>query len=184
MGFWTLGNRERVALFGGSFNPPHIGHTAICKWLFSRGLVDQVWVIPCFQHPFNKELESFEDRLAMCRLAFGKLMLPIRVIEVEGELGGVSHTLRTILHLMTANPNLRFNLVSGGDVRSQFRDWHQFDRIRELVDIISVQRGEESPIPDVSSTEVRRRLGKGEAFADLVETEVAVYIITKGLYRH
>lgn len=181
--FWRKKLRERVALFGGSFNPPHVGHTAICKWLFSRGLADSVWVIPCYQHPFSKGLEAFEHRFAMCRLAFGKLLLPVEVSGIEMELGGVSHTLRTVEHLKDRYPDRRFYLVTGDDVKNQLHDWHQFEKIRRIVDIINVPRGEGSPIPNVSSTEVRRRLDIGQAFADLVETEVAVYIVTKGLYR-
>ena len=175
--------RKRVGLFGGSFNPPHIGHTAICKWLFARGIVDELWVIPCFIHPFDKDLAPFKDRIVMCQLAFRKLGLPIEVLDVEREMGGVSHTLRTIEHLKAKNPDLRFYLMAGQDIEQETGEWHGFDTIRELVEIVRIPRGPKSPIPDVSSTEVRRRIDVGEPFADLVESEVAVYIVTKGLYR-
>lgn len=175
--------RERVGLFGGSFNPPHIGHTAICRWLFSRGLVDRLWAIPCYVHPLDKQLAPFHHRMVMCQLAFNKLMLPIDVLDVEKRLGGVSMTLRTIEHLKRENPGRRFVLITGSDVSAESDKWHQFEKIREEVDIVRIPRGPKSPIPDVSSTDVRQRIVMGESYSDLVEKEIAVYIVTKGLYR-
>lgn len=183
MVFGTKTPRRRVALFGGSFNPPHIGHSAICRWVFHRGLADEVWAIPCFDHPFGKRLAPFDHRLAMCRLAFMKLRLPIRVLDVERRLGGVSFSVRTIEHLRSLHPGVRFSLVTGGDVQGQAPAWRGFERIRGQVDLIPIPRGEGSPIPDVSSTEVRRRIEAGEPYRDLIEPEIAIYIVTKGLYR-
>lgn len=175
--------RKRVALFGGSFNPPHRGHTEIIKWLFARGIVDEIWVIPCFIHPFGKELLPFKDRLAMCDLAFKKLRLPIHILDVEQRLGGTSYTLRTVEVLKAENPDVRFLLVTGDDVQEETTKWQAFGRIRDLVEIVHIPRGPTSPIPDISSTDIRRRVEGGEPFAGLVEKEVAVYIITKGLFR-
>ena len=102
---------------------------------------------------------------------------------IEKKLGGISHTIRTIEHLKKENPDCRFYLVTGTDVRREAPDWYQFDRIREIVSIIEVPRGETSPIPNVSSTEIRKKIDKGESFHKHVESEVAIYIITKSLYR-
>ncbi len=183
MVFGRSRTRHRVALFGGSFDPPHLGHVAICKWLFQRGAADEVWVIPCFRHPFDKALSPFEDRYAMCQLAFRKQGLPIEVLDIERRLGGVSYTLRTIEALLQEYPDWRFTFVTGADVESDSAGWHRFDAIRELVEIVRLPRGPLSPIPDISSTEIRRRVHDDEPFADLVEEEIAVYILTKHLYR-
>lgn len=181
--FGRTQEKKRVAIFGGSFNPPHVGHTAICKWLFARGIADEVWVVPCFIHPFGKELLPFDDRIAMCRLAFNKLGLKIAILDIERELGGVSYTKRTIEELKRRYPNHRFMLVTGDDVQEQTDGWREFGAIREMVDIVRIPRGAASPIPDISSTEVRRRLAERESHAELVENEVAIYIVTKGLFR-
>jgi nicotinate-nucleotide adenylyltransferase len=175
--------RKTVALFGGSFNPPHLGHSAICRWLFDEMKVDGVWVIPCYIHPFEKKLAPFEHRVVMCRLAFSKTLLPIRVLDVEEKLGGESRTLRTIQHLQQEFPKLRFALVVGEDVEAEAEKWHNFDLIRKAVDLIRVPRGPTSPIPNVSSTDVRDLLRDKKAYHHLVEKEVAVYIATKALYR-
>lgn len=174
--------RRRIAIFGGSFNPPHRGHTAILKWLFMRGIVDEVWIVPCFLHPFGKEFADFGHRLEMCRLAFSGMGLPISVLDIEKELGGVSWTYRTIDHLKTTHPDCRFFLVTGDDVKKGTGEWKNFEKVKEMVDIIHVPRGKGSPIPDISSTEIRRRLKNHESYSDLVEPEAAVYIVTKGLY--
>jgi len=181
--FKTSKTRKQIAIFGGSFSPPHVGHTALCKWLFSRGRVDELWIVPCYKHPLGKELLPFEHRLAMCRLAFYKLKLPIRVLDVEEKLGGVSYSLRTIEFLKQNSPDCRFQFITGDDIHEQTNEWRGFDKIRELVEIVRVPRGPNSPIPDVSSTEIRRRILAHESFSDLVEPEVAVYIVTKGLFR-
>jgi nicotinate-nucleotide adenylyltransferase len=177
------GDRERVAIFGGSFNPPHIGHSAICRWIFNRAIADEVWVVPCYIHPFAKPLVEFEHRLAMCRLAFAKLSLPISVLDIEKRLGGSSRTVRTVEKLMEENPGRHFALVTGADLEVDIEKWHRFEKLKELVEIVRIPRGAGSPIPDVSSSEIRRRIGSGEPYRDMVETEVAVYIVTKALYR-
>ncbi|MFA4875008.1 MAG: nicotinate (nicotinamide) nucleotide adenylyltransferase [bacterium] len=181
--FGSKKTRKRVVLFGGSFNPPHIGHTAICKWVFQRGLGDELWVIPCFIHPFGKELIDFDHRLEMSKLALSKLNLPIRILDVERALGGESKTLRTVRHLEEQNPENKFLLIAGSDVDRQFDEWHRFDELSAIVEVMHVPRGKGSPIPDVSSTEIRRRIAAGEQWRDMVEPEIAIYIVTKALYR-
>lgn len=175
--------KKRVALFGGSFNPPHIGHSEIIKWVFMRGIVDEVFVVPCFVHPFGKLLAEYRHRLDMCRIAFGKLTLPVSVLAIERDLGGVSYTLRTIENLKDKYPDSRFSLVTGEDIRHEVGLWKEYDKIRDIADIIQIPRGPTSPIPDVSSTDIRDRIHRNQPFTELVEKEVAIYIVTKGLYR-
>lgn len=173
----------RVGILGGSFNPPHLGHVAICEWLLAKNKVDQILVIPCFIHPFGKDLAPFIDRYRMCLFAFQHLKPQVMVSRFEKDLGGVSHTVRTVKHLKKLNPKHKFYLVTGDDVSKQTDEWKEFKEVKSLVDIISVPRGAKSPIPDISATEVRRCLKVGEKFADLVPKEVAIYIVTHRLYR-
>lgn len=178
------GTRRRIGIFGGSFNPPHKGHSEIIRWLFMKGQVDEVWAVPCFQHPLGKELAPFDDRISMCRLAFSKLHLPVSVNDVEKALGGASRTLRTIEHLLDLNPDKRFFLITGGDLEAQSEQWYRFDKLKALVDFIRIPRGPGSPIPDISSTMIREAIAqKGSSWRDKVEPEVAIYIVTKALYR-
>jgi len=63
----------RVAIYGGSFNPPHVAHQLAALYVLETQPVDELWFVPCFKHPFEKALESFEDRLEMCRRAAAPL---------------------------------------------------------------------------------------------------------------
>ena len=89
----------RVAIFGGSFNPPHVAHVLAVTYVLATEDLDEILVVPCFRHPFAKELAPFEDRFAMCELAMAWLP-KVTVSRVEQELGGESRTLRTVEHFV------------------------------------------------------------------------------------
>ena len=182
---------KRVAIFGGSFNPPHVSHVLAVTYALSTAPIDDVLVVPVFQHPFAKELASFDDRLEMCRLAMG--WLPgVTISKVEQELGGESRTLRTVEHLIATRPRDAFRLLVGADVLADLPKWHRFDRIRELAPPIVLGRAgveeREAPeafLPAVSSTELRDRLAAGDvdAIRARVPTKVLEYIAEHRLYR-
>jgi len=185
------GDRKTVALFGGSFNPPHVGHVFAVAYARSVLPVDEVLIVPVYQHPFAKELAPFDDRLAMCRLALG--WLPnVTVSAVERELGGESRTLRTIEHLVAERPSWRLRLLIGADVLADASKWHRFDRISELAPpLVLGRRGVDEPdapaslLPQISSTEVRREIAKGEVdrIRSVVPHAVLEYISAHRLYR-
>ena len=174
--------KERIGLLGGTFNPPHLGHVDICKYIFDRGDCDRIWVFPCFQHPFGKPAASFEDRLTMCRFNFQDFTDRVWVSDVERRLGGVSHTVRTVNHLRFQYPDKSFALIIGSDISKETDDWKEFEKVQEMVTIIEVPRGENSPITNISSSEIRSKIRSGEKFDQYVATPVAVYIVTHGLY--
>jgi nicotinate-nucleotide adenylyltransferase len=182
---------SRVALLGGSFNPPHVAHQMAALWVLSTGRADQVWLVPCFQHPFAKKLCAFEHRRRMCELAVEGLWASglIAVSSVEQELGGTSRTLDTIEHLLGRHPGHELALVIGADILGETDSWYRFEEIERLVDLIVVGRGGyEGPegtvvLPRVSSTEIRARLRAGEPVDHLVPARVLAYIEEQGLYR-
>ena len=182
---------RRVALFGGSFNPPHVAHVLAVVYALATAPVDEVLVVPVYRHPFAKELASFDDRLAMCELALGWIPRTT-VSRVEEELGGESRTLRTIEHLRGQHPDWQLRLLVGADVLPDLPKWHRFDRIAELAPPIVLGRagvgvnGAPTPfLPDVSSTEVRDALASGDvaALADRVPAAVLDYVARHHLYR-
>ena len=65
--------RERVGVFGGSFDPPHVGHVLLATWALSAGGIDRLIVVPTFAHVFGKKSAPFEDRVTMARAAFSIL---------------------------------------------------------------------------------------------------------------
>lgn len=180
-----------VAFFGGSFNPPHVGHVLAVAYVLATAPVDEVLVVPCFRHPFAKELAPFEDRFAMCELAMGWLPRTT-VSRVELELGGESRTLRTVEHLRAAHPDHAYRLVVGADVLGDGPRWHGFERLRQIAPFLVLGRqgiateGAPPPVlPDVSSTAVREaiREGRRAALEPLVPRAVLSYIDEHGMYR-
>jgi nicotinate-nucleotide adenylyltransferase len=177
----------RVALFGGSFNPPHLGHQLVALSVLETHPVDQLWMIPCFRHPFDKALVPFEHRRAMCERAAAALGPRVVVSDVEARLGGESRTLLTVQALQREHPGVTFDLVIGADLQAEVATWYGAEELRRVVSFLVVGRsGYPGPggveMPAVSSSEVRRRLGAGEDASALVPRRVLDYIREKRLY--
>ena len=177
-----MAGERRVGLLMGSFDPPHLGHLEICKYLLDRYQCSEIWVIPCFEHPFKKPLSPFGDRMSMCRLTFQEIGRDVIISDVEKRLGGTSYTVRTLEYLRNEYRGARFALIYGSDIKDETSQWKDFKRIEIMADLIEVPRGPDSPIPDISATDIRRRVKNGEGFKDLVPVSVGVYIVTHGLY--
>ena len=200
----TIPGCPRVAVFGGSFNPPHIAHVMAVVYALQVAEMDEVLIVPVFQHPFSKELAPFEDRLAMCEAAMG--WIPgARVSDVERELGGESLTLRMLTHLSREHPDWVLRLLVGADVLADLPKWHRFDKIAEIAPPIVLGRAglpadraqvgapypgapartPEPLLPRISSTEVRDAIGRGdlEGIRPLLPARVLAYIEEHGLYR-
>jgi nicotinate-nucleotide adenylyltransferase len=181
-----------VAIFGGSFNPPHVAHVLAVTWVLACRDFERVLVIPTYQHPFAKSLTPFEDRLEMCRLAFAELA-HVEVSDVERSLGGESKTVRTREHLAEAHPDWRMRLVVGADLIHELDRWTRPERVRELAPPMVLARlgvapppgYEDAPrvLPEVSSTAIRAALSRGENVDDLVPRRVVSYAVAHGLYR-
>lgn len=180
-----------IAIFGGSFNPPHIAHVLAVTVVLSRFDIDRLLVVPTYQHPFAKSLVPYDDRVEMCRLAMGWIPR-VEVSRVEETLGGESRTLRTIEHLKKEHPNDPLRLVMGADILVESNKWYGFDRIVELAPPIVLGRvgvvyeGAPPPIlPAISSTDVRKKIAEGrfEELAEYVPKDVLAYVKSHGLYR-
>jgi nicotinate-nucleotide adenylyltransferase len=190
----------KVAVFGGSFNPPHVAHVLGCALVLAIEDVDRVLVVPAYQHPFAKALAPFEDRAAMCELAMGG-MPQVEVSRLEAELGGESRTLRTLSHLAHAHPDWSMRLVIGGDILAEAPRWYGFDAIEKIAPPIVLGRACASGLPGpanvgaapsagpsllpaVSSTQVRDAIARGDwdEAARIVPRKVLAYVRAKGLY--
>ncbi len=176
-----------AALFGGSFDPPHLGHLLAATWALATHELDELLVVPAFDHAFDKELTPFEHRLRMAELAFAPLRAA-RVSDLEARMGGESFTVRTLERLRDERPEVRWHLVVGTDIVDQIPRWHEGHRIPELCDLLVVGRGgygraaDDLLMPEVSSTDVRRRLRAGAPADALVPRTVLAYVAEHGLY--
>ena len=181
----------RVAIYGGSFNPPHVGHVLAVAYVLATADVDEIVVVPTFQHPFAKELASFDDRFALCKAAFG--FLPrTSVSAVERELGGESRTLRTLEHLAAVNASWEMRLMVGADILGDAPKWHGFERVRAIAPLLVLGRAgvpradaPEPLLPAVSSTSIRALLaaGRPDDVRTLVPRAVLAEIARRGLYQ-
>lgn len=184
----TALGREVVAVYGGSFDPPHVAHVLVVAWVLTATEADRVLVVPAYQHPLGKQARTaFEHRVRMCELAVADLAR-VEVSRIEEELGGDSRTLRTLEALGERLPDARFRLVMGADLLEEVDEWHRFDLIEELAPKLVVGRagypGPEGTValPGVSSTELRERLYAGRGTEGLLHRDVATYIREHGLY--
>jgi nicotinate-nucleotide adenylyltransferase len=181
----------RVALYGGSFDPAHVGHLLSMAYVLGTARVDRLLMVPCFQHPFDKQLSPFPHRLEMARLCAAPFGERVEVSDVERRLGGDSRTLRTVHALLQERPGDSIVLVIGADLLRERERWYRYAELSGLVEFFVVGRvgyggtdeAEPVAIPDVSSTEIRQRVRDGRSIDGLVPAAVADYVLAHGLYR-
>lgn len=178
-----------VALLGGSFNPPHVGHLLVATYVRATQPVDQVWLMPSYRHPFGKPLIEFEHRLAMCEALCADASGWLRAVDVERYVPGEGRTVDTLEYLTRTHPDVRFTLVIGSDLLPDLPHWKNFPRIQELARVLVVNRAGYPdpravgpPLAEVSSTAVRAALEEGRDPQGLLPRAVHDYLRTHGLY--
>ena len=189
----------RIALFGGSFNPPHVAHALVAFYVRETQPVDEVWFVPVYQHAFGKDLAPFEDRVAMCELVAKSLGHGVRVSRAEEELAKqpgftVSRTLDLLTFLESQEPSRRFRNVIGADILGETHKWYRWSEVVAKAPLIAIGRsGFVAPpgttltgvtMPEISATRVRELLAAGdtEATSQLLPREVLRYIAERNLY--
>lgn len=183
-----------LAIFGGSFDPPHVAHLLIASYVLALGEVSRVLVVPTFEHAFGKPLSPFEARLELCRRCFEGLP-GVEVSGIEAELSRPSYTVRLLERLFAENPERPLRLIIGSDVLDETGAWHDFARVEALAPPLVLTRvGYERPglgpavLPAVSSTRVRELLARrtepeaARELAWLVPRRVLEHIAAASLY--
>lgn len=188
---------ERKCLFGGTFDPVHIGHLRIANEALKTFALSQVIFIPAGQPP-HKDLSlvtPFEDRRRMLEIACAPYpSFAVSAIEATQQPSYTLNTLERFRQDMTGDDKLFF--LIGADAFAEIRTWHEWEQVLLLTDFIVVSRpGTTYTIPagarvhalegldlPISSSDLRQRLRSGEA-APEVPAEVREYIDSRGLYR-
>jgi nicotinate-nucleotide adenylyltransferase len=180
---------KRVAVFGGSFNPPHISHVLAAAYVLATQEIDRLLVVPAFDHPFGKALVPFAHRFAMCLRAFEDLQR-VDVSDIERTLGGESKTLFTLQALARMNPDWSLRLVIGSDILNEAHKWFAWEQVIALAPPIVLGRaGHPAPgapaplLPELASRELRAMLERGEDVGSLVPRGVRAYLLEHRLYR-
>lgn len=171
-----------IAVYGGSFNPPHLGHAMVAAWTLWSGRCEQVWLLPAFRHAFDKELASFELRVQLCQRMAEEVHPGILVCTAEQDLPVPSYTYNTLCALRLRHPEHRFRLVVGADTLDTTQAWHRWHDIEaEFTPIVVGRQGyrdvADAPnFPDISSTDIRARVRAGEPVDHLVTAGVRALI--------
>lgn len=179
----------RVAVYGGSFNPPHVGHAMVAAWTLWTARADEVWLLPAYRHAFEKLLAPWEARVEMAEALARTVGPRVRVETIEAELPVPSYTVHTLDTLAARHPEHIFHLVVGADILPQLPLWKEAARLQARYPLIVVGRQGYADVPDapafpdVSSTVIRERLARSEPVDHLVPAAVAGLIAARGLYR-
>jgi len=190
------GHIERVGVFGGSFDPIHLGHLILAEAALEELQLERIIFIPAALSPFKTErppTASNESRLAMLREAIAaeaRFSVDDRELHREGP----SYTIDTVRELLGDYPGVRFIYLIGADNLKDLPRWHEIGELRNLLDFAVLDRGKapelefcELPVIcrriDLSSTEIRGRLAKGLSIRFMVPERVYDFIMTHHPYR-
>jgi nicotinate-nucleotide adenylyltransferase len=185
----------RIAIFSGSFNPIHNGHLAIAREVLVQDAADQLWFLVSPQNPLKKNLGLIResDRLEMVKLAIEN-QNGMRASDFEFHLPRPSYTINTLEKLRENYPEYQFKLLIGADNLLIFRKWYQYQRIIDEFGLIVYPRPDfnteslpqfvnttiiSAPLIDLSATEIRQKLIKGDSIKGMVPEKVALF-----LYQH
>jgi nicotinate-nucleotide adenylyltransferase len=197
----------QIALFGGSFDPPHQGHFQVALHLLEEKIAQEVWFIPTKKHPFGKQMLPDNDRVAMLENMIADnqpeliqkniLAASIKIDTYELHQDTPSYSYETLHHFASTYSDHAFSWVIGSDNVPSFPKWyHAEELLKEFPVLVYPRPGygfdgllsgmrplQNLPTIDISSTDVRERVKSAEPINTLVSPGVAQYIQAHQLYR-
>jgi nicotinate-nucleotide adenylyltransferase len=200
----------RIGIFGGTFDPVHQGHLIVAEQCREQAGLDQVWFVPAARPPHKQEqpLTPFPQRAEMLALAVAG-QPAFRVEPLEQDRPGPSYTADTLEEIQRRQAGLELELIVGTDVLPDLPHWHEPGRIIQLAGLLIVPRAGwqiwppaqlraalrlppetalrqqviHSPLIEISSRDLRRRVGEGRSIRYLVPRAVEAYVEGHHLYR-
>jgi len=196
-----------ITIFGGSFNPPTLGHQIVLEQIFKLKLIpklDQIWLLPEYQHSFakNSSLVDVQHRLKMTKFLLrpaspaGGPQVKISTVCLDQKMSG--NTIDHVTYLREKYPRHRFSFLMGSDNLKTFDLWPKWQRLLKLMTFyIYPRRGfafkplypgmkplthPQQAITNIASTMVREKIRSGKNWEDLVPAKVADYIRQKRLF--
>lgn len=179
---------SRVGIYGGTFDPIHLGHLHVITQLIEKGIVDQLLVVPAGEPLLrsNAPIATAQQRRAMCQLALSDLkpevaaqvqVNPIEVLRI-----GPSYAIDTVEAVRQNFPEDTIVLVIGQDAANKLDQWHRIDELRSMVEFVVIGRpgyqgdGIDIGALDVAATTIR------EGLSTAVSSSVASFIRENNLY--
>jgi nicotinate-nucleotide adenylyltransferase len=186
----------KIALFGGAFDPPHLGHQRVVAEMIARRVVDEVWLVPVYEHPWAERLNKWQMTSYRHRKAMVKLILSpgTKLMEYQD----VSFAYFTLQHFSKKYPEHGFSWVIGSEYLPSFKDWKLVNKVLNEFRVYVYPRAGYSleplstgmtalagfPKMSTSSTEFRQRYQSSEKVDDLVDKRVLRYIKDNNLYQN
>lgn len=191
---------RRVGVFGGTFDPPHLGHSRVAAEVMEALELDRLLWVPAGTPPHKqgRPVTAAEVRRRMVAAAIADHP-GFELCDLELARGGISYTVDTLRELRSAHPGWSLFLILGADLLADFASWKDPDAIRRMAQLVAISRGAEA-VPfgsglregvrtvhvkrvDISSSEIRRRIAGGEAVSTMVAAQVLSIIESERLYR-
>ena len=202
----------QIALFGGTFDPPHLGHYQVAEELLQRQVADSVWFVPVKNHPFAKKMTVANHRLAMLEIlvaelqndlsSSGALSFPrkresIAIERYEIDHPSMSYSFSTLTALSQKYPQHTFSWVIGADNLAKFSEWHDYQKILQQFSVYVYPRQgfaaqpifpgmiylSDFPEVNVSASEVREKWQHKQSIDNLVLPAIQDYIQQNRLYQ-
>lgn len=186
----------KLGLFGGTFDPPHLGHFLAAVDAAEALALDRLVWVPAATQPLKagEAVTEVSHRLEMTRLTVaGDPRFSVDAMEVER--GGLSFTIDTLRAFRERQSDVALFLLLGADAAALLPKWREPEAIRALAEVVVLTRGEVGLVPsagermlatrrvDVSATEIRERVRLGRSIRGFVPDAVREYIAANGLYR-
>ena len=205
----SLGRKLKVALYGGAFDPPTVGHIQAAQFVLDTSkMFDEVWLMPCYEHMYSKDMAFSRDRINMCNLA-AECDGRIKAFdyEIKNQLKGETyHLVKRLLEEDFAKDEVDFSYIIGMDNALTFDQWVNYEDLERMIPFIVVPRKgyeadilsslrwflkpphiflgiSDNPIKQISSTEIRNSIIAGESIEGMVPEKVEWYIEKHGLYK-
>lgn len=189
----------RIGVLGGSFDPPHLGHTLLGLSFLSLEPIDELWVIPCANHANKNILSDFSHRFSLCHIAFSRIK-NVHVLDIEQHLPAPNYTIQTIDYIKDKRPDLELYLALGSDLLSGFDSWCRPQEIIAKTKMVIFERTgfamnipaslhkahvhQGYALPDTTSSSVRDFLAQKKPLGPepLLDSHVLDYIRQHKLY--
>jgi nicotinate-nucleotide adenylyltransferase len=189
----------RLGLFGGRFDPPHLGHLLAAQGALEALALDELWFVPAKAPPHKPALASPADRLQMLTLAT-RSNPAFKVSELELRRGGPSYTFDTVAEIKRRRPADTLFFITGVDAYAEIASWYRAYDLVAAVNMVAVARPGynlveidpafrqrvqllETRLCEISSTEIRDRLRRRQSVRYLVPDSVETYLDRTALYR-
>lgn len=190
----------KLGIYGGTFDPVHVGHLILAESVREQLELDEVWFVPAFQNPHKQGQPTTppKARMEMLRFAIAGNSF-FRLSEVEIKRKGTSFTFETLQTIHKENPGDELFLLIGADSLKDFPNWREPQAILDMAQVVAVNRERDPaivpesldsqkvtilsmPAIDVSATDIRRRCAERESIRYLTPRSVELFIEANQLY--